>query len=1567
MTDDIVSFSNTTDITEKPQKVLSKGDECCVTWPGDGQTYNGRIKKLRRCLESNKIYALVTFDNFEKEDDEEFNIKEIQERVPEPSPARKKKTGEIKKGLFQPLTGIENNKRLEEKYGGLDDLDDEFTERSTSREEKTTPRPLIRRKPSIVTGGSSKSSTSKQKKSNASEPKPSARQVESEVTKTANRNSTEPKPSTSGRHVHVGSQVKHTNSKNSTFEIDDDNEILGFTEDDLEKPVFTIKPSAAKVPFILSGNDDKSVVQVPAAINQYLRDYQRDGIRFLYRHYKDNKGAILGDDMGLGKTVQVIGFLAALLNKQGNRVDVLKQKPSFIRKLSDTEYIDDKSCTSPFLIIGPGSVLYNWLDELETWGYFSVGKYHGVDKERCLTEILKGKFEIVVTTFETFRENMKGLCRVDWEAVIVDEVHRIKDVKSLTTKALRKIPTNRRYGLTGTALQNNMTELWSLLDWAQPDILGSVYEFTDNFVKPIEKGQRVDSTKRELAEARKLKEKFSEMRNAMMIRRMKTLIADQLPEKDDNVVFCKLSHLQTSVYKAILNHPDLQLVLKSEDPCTCGSDKSRGTCCYKESSDGMTVQGLKFSFMHLLMKVANHVALLIPGSNTSRNQNVRAREICATALKDHQEFINLKEDATFRTLSDPKYCGKMKILEGLLQVFYKTHCRVLIFSLSTKLLDILEQYLISSCYEFRRIDGSVSNKKRMELVREFNKSPNIFIFLISTKAGGLGLNLTGANRVVIFDPNWNPSHDLQAQDRAYRIGQRLDVKVYRLISAGTIEENVYLRQIYKQQLGNVAISAENAKRLFHGVQGNKHKQGELFGIKNMFQLRTGESCLTMDILERNSKVEAGLKGYDMTKYIPSVYETQDSSNDIEEDKLDLKRADSSTDSDTFHDLFDSNDESEMVTKTTKKSEKSPVAGPSKTSSVKVRKDATRQLKKKSSVTDEPLNQSFASIGDVLGQSQVLHIHENVNIIGASKAEDYMSRCAIQEVYELHQNSQVPAAHCDPLSEPSSDEDPLPKKRLGRKSTSKTEPDHNTPKILHHDSTNILLGQTPTAIKRKHFEKLAEFKDGRSLIELAVEIVESCTEDRLKLLKSFYIAEHPELQEILSDAMTIQPSTDARSSSTPSRSKQDKVKLINKSTIKSGRIKAATPGRKRTVPGVSFLDPSLSDSTTLESTMPSDTNPSIEESSLEVGLKPSPFKQRRIQQSNSLKLKSAKRKNVRQTLEGSAKPSTSAILDTCEDDLEMSQSDTESEQRSTKIIGPSWLLTEGILYDNMVVIKPNKTSNSSDIVQNSKTKSQKESKPNKLAKVKREVAPTSMDDLLAEMAASESLPNNEDIEFVNSKLINEGGKTINTNSTNSKQNKNKATNSNIEIRDQKRCKSEEKTTKTVVKDSRKVSKCDYKSVLNEFLLNDSSDGDEPSQSSPRKTSDDTKSNSESSPDKKSQFKRKKRSTDDLFADWDNFTSCSEGVGDSETSILLNNSTLKDDAIDCFTDPRKWKKKPKVKLGVTKTVEKFLQESDDDYEKLFKSGKMRKRVTEPESVNQNEDLNNWNPNNTPSLFS
>ncbi|KAH3696910.1 hypothetical protein DPMN_084393, partial [Dreissena polymorpha] len=454
---------------------------------------------------------------------------------------------------------------------------------------------------------------------------------------------------------------------------------------------------------LLSQEGESPVVEVPANLNQFLRDYQREGIRFLYDHFKQNRGAILGDDMGLGKTIQVIGFISALLGKKGDKCDVLRQKPRFIRELSDTVY-QAGPYSGPFLIIGPGCVLYNWLEELDTWGHFSVRKFHGSDKDDCLREVRRGKVEIVVTTFETFRDHQESLNSVDWTAVIVDEVHKIKarmwallgpqknwsvsgrptELNAKATQALRKIPTPRRFGLTGTALQNNLKEFFSILDWARPGCLGRLQDFETDFVKPMELGQRHDANKRELAMARRQKERLADIRKGMMIRRLKTLISDQLPKKDDSVVFCRLSQLQTSIYKTILSHPHMASVLHSEDPCVCDSGQPQGMCCNKTAADGISVKSLRFTFMHLLLKTANHVALLIPTLKTSERQVKTAQEICKIAFKNHPEFVTQTCEAAFRTLSDPKYCGKMKVLQGLLNVFSKDYSKVLIFSYATQ-------------------------------------------------------------------------------------------------------------------------------------------------------------------------------------------------------------------------------------------------------------------------------------------------------------------------------------------------------------------------------------------------------------------------------------------------------------------------------------------------------------------------------------------------------------------------------------------------------------------------------------------------------------------------------------------------------------------------------------------------------------------------------------------------------------------------------------------------------------------------------------------------------------------
>ncbi|XP_077004827.1 DNA excision repair protein ERCC-6-like 2 isoform X2 [Tamandua tetradactyla] len=626
-----------------------------------------------------------------------------------------------------------------------------------------------------------------------------------------------------------------------------------FDDEDFEKPYFPNRkfPSSA-VAFKLSEDGDS----IPYTINRYLRDYQREGAQFLYGHYIRGRGCILGDDMGLGKTVQVISFLAAVLHKKGTREDIENNMPEFLLRSMKKE---PPSCAAKkmFLIVAPLSVLYNWKDELDTWGYFRVITLHGNKKDSELIRIKQRKCEIALTTYETLRLCLDELNSLEWSAVIVDEAHRIKNPKTRITEVMKALKCNVRIGLTGTILQNNMKELWCVMDWAVPGLLGSRIYFKKKFSDPVEHGQRHTATKRELATGRKAMRSLAKKMSGWFLRRTKILIKDQLPKKEDRMVYCALTDFQKAVYQTVLETEDVTLILQSSEPCTCSSGRKRRNCCYKTNSQGETVQTLYFSYLAVLQKVANHVALL-QAASTSKQQETLIKKICDQVFSRFPDFVQKSKDAAFETISDPKYSGKMKVLQQLLNHCRKNKDKVLLFSFSTKLLDVLQQYCMASGLDYRRLDGSTKSEERIKIVKEFNSTQDVNICLVSTMAGGLGLNFVGANVVVLFDPTWNPANDLQAIDRAYRIGQCRDVKVLRLISLGTVEEIMYLRQVYKQQLHCVVVGSENAKRYFEAVQGSKEHRGELFGIHNLFKLRSQGSCLTRDILEREGQVEAGI-------------------------------------------------------------------------------------------------------------------------------------------------------------------------------------------------------------------------------------------------------------------------------------------------------------------------------------------------------------------------------------------------------------------------------------------------------------------------------------------------------------------------------------------------------------------------------------------------------------------------------------------------------------------------------------------------------------------------------------
>jgi superfamily II DNA/RNA helicase len=243
--------------------------------------------------------------------------------------------------------------------------------------------------------------------------------------------------------------------------------------------------------------------------------------------------------------------------------------------------------------------------------------------------------------------------------------------------------------------------------------------------------------------------------------------------------------------------------------------------------------------MTILAKVSNHLELLKPDPALAQTDPYKFQIqtlVAEMALGEDARMLGGADrpDGDFQRLSSTRHCGKLAALEKLLRLWHGQNDKVLVFSVSTRLLDILERFMTRHGYVFSRLDGTTNQKHRQTVVDDFNASRSTFAFLLSTRAGGVGLNIVSANRVVIFDPNWNPALDLQAQDRSYRIGQRRDVDVYRLLTSGTLEELVYQRQVYKQQQSNVAVEGVEERRYFEGVQGDKEQKGELFGVANVF-------------------------------------------------------------------------------------------------------------------------------------------------------------------------------------------------------------------------------------------------------------------------------------------------------------------------------------------------------------------------------------------------------------------------------------------------------------------------------------------------------------------------------------------------------------------------------------------------------------------------------------------------------------------------------------------------------------------------------------------------------------
>ncbi|KAJ1618721.1 P-loop containing nucleoside triphosphate hydrolase protein, partial [Pavlovales sp. CCMP2436] len=369
----------------------------------------------------------------------------------------------------------------------------------------------------------------------------------------------------------------------------------------------------------------------------------------------------------------------------------------------------------------------------------------------------------------------------DWLYVILDEGHKIRNPQAEVSLACKTFATGHRLILSGSPIQNNLTELWSLLDFCFPGKLGALPVFTMQFAVPIARGSYTNASEFDVQAAYQCSLVLRDLIAPYLLRRLKSEVAAgrALPPKSEHVLFCGLTHAQTELYERFLSGDVVSATLS-------GRTKA-------------------FAALIALQKICNHPHLFsytppagkrpARTSNSSNKSKSTGRSACDN-------------------YGDPALAGKLRVLQQVLEAWHSEGHRVLLFTQTRQMLDVLQIKKKKKKKKKKSLDGSTAVGTRLALIDEFNRDESIFLFLLTTRAGGLGINLTGADRVVLYDPDWNPANDAQARERAWRIGQLRAVTVYRLVSVGTVEEKVFHRQVYKQLLSNKILKDPKQRRLF---------------------------------------------------------------------------------------------------------------------------------------------------------------------------------------------------------------------------------------------------------------------------------------------------------------------------------------------------------------------------------------------------------------------------------------------------------------------------------------------------------------------------------------------------------------------------------------------------------------------------------------------------------------------------------------------------------------------------------------------------------------------------------
>ncbi|CAI5724147.1 unnamed protein product [Peronospora effusa] len=532
-----------------------------------------------------------------------------------------------------------------------------------------------------------------------------------------------------------------------------------------------------------------------------LRDYQLEGIRWLCNLFENGLNGILADEMGLGKTIQVIGLLGHL-------------KALGVR--------------GPHLIVAPLSTLMNWATEFRKWApSMPVVIYHGTKQERkdMRKNELNAKkktsadFPVVISSYEVMLADARSFTSLGfvWKYMVIDEGHRLKNMDCKLIRELKRGRSENRLLLTGTPLQNNLTELWSLLNFILPDVFDDLelfeswFSFTPDAVATAATTNESVAAQDVLQGEKKVEviAKLHEILRPFLLRRLKVDVVGEMVSKTEIFVYCPMTPMQREYYDMI--------------------------------RDGTLARAMEEKYGKFQAQQAFN-------TRTLRNKVMHLRKCCL-----HPYLFDEPLTATGGVVTDEsivEMSGKMLVLDKMLRELKRKGHKVLIFSQMTRVLDILEDYLLMRDYSYCRLDGTTKLVDRVDQMQRFNKvsagsvsandDDNVFVFLLSTRAGGLGVNLIAADTVIFFDSDWNPQQDNQAMDRCHRIGQKNEIIVYRLVTENSFEDRMTQRAFEKRKLERVVIQRGGFKQRTTPAEAAKLTNTELEELlKDDVEIRKG--------------------------------------------------------------------------------------------------------------------------------------------------------------------------------------------------------------------------------------------------------------------------------------------------------------------------------------------------------------------------------------------------------------------------------------------------------------------------------------------------------------------------------------------------------------------------------------------------------------------------------------------------------------------------------------------------------------------------------------------------------